>query len=271
MTGRWEEERLVALHALAAMGAILVLFPVTRTVAITFDPPSAPAVGLLVGITGIFAAPALRILARPRPLRIACAVAGLALVLITHFTPARPRPYTLVYAVSHDTGKAMWITPDSDGLPGAQRADVHDLFPLERSPLRTQQAQLEPIEAPRLVVMGDDRSGRTLHLRAFPPPGAELLAIYIDRPVRAARAQGKTIPGASKLVLYCTAPPSSGVDLSLDVDSGPIRARLVAQLPGLPAMRPARPADRVPKPGTLPPWDELLESDMTLSSKSFDL
>jgi hypothetical protein len=270
-TNRWEDERLFPLHALAAMGALLVLFPVTRTVAITFDIASAPAVGLLVGVTAVFSAPAVRLLARPRPVRMAVALTGVVLLVATHLTPARPRPYTLVYAVNHDAGKAMWITPDREGLPGALETPLPDLFPLERSRLRSQEAPVESIEAPRLVVMGDDRSGRTLHLRAFAPPGAELMALYVDRPVRAVRAQGKIIPAASKLVLYCSAPPAAGIDISLDVESGPVRARLVAQIPGLPAVRPPRAADRVPKPGTLPPWDELLESDMTLSSKSFDL
>jgi hypothetical protein len=59
------------------------------------------------------------------------------------------------------------------------------------------------------------------------------------------------------------------VDLPMD----PAALHVVAQRAGLPAAPELgpRPAELAPKPGTLPPWDELHESDMTLSAKRFTL
>ena len=100
------------------------------------------------------------------------------------------------------------------------------------------------------------------------------MVVSIDKGIAWAKVDGRAVsvgPGGALDFAY-SAPPASGVALAIGTD-GPVRVRVVAQRPGLPAdarLGPRR-ADTMPKSGMLPPWDEMLESDMTLITRTLTL
>jgi hypothetical protein len=115
--------------------------------------------------------------------------------------------------------------------------------------------------------------GRTLKVQVVPPPGAELLGVQITG-LASARVEGRLVPldqGALDVRFF--APPAAGVEISIRAaSSAPVLVRAASQRAGLPAEATpalgARPPDRMAKPGMLPPWEPLLESDRTIVARS---
>jgi hypothetical protein len=279
----------LALQLAAAAVAVLVVAPVAHQFFVAFGPHGLPMVGVLAAIVLSLAAPLVATIARAAPrgaplLALAVAVATWAgTQAMDTFDARHPRPDTLFFAVDADTREAFWVSSDAEPdawttrvLSGATPRALPAFFPRGTGKLLVRSASPAPFEAPSAKVIGDDASSdrRTLHVRAHAPPRAEMLAFSIASGLRAARVQGIDVPltASGGLAVYYTAPPVSGVDISVDREApGPIDLHLVSQRSGLPedaALGP-RPDGLMPRTGTLPPWDELTESDMFVVSKAF--
>jgi hypothetical protein len=109
-------------------------------------------------------------------------------------------------------------------------------------------------------------------VRVVPPEGAELLAVRIDH-VAATRVDGERLPvddEAASFRFY--APPAAGVEIELTrtPSAGPVTVRAASQRSGFPrgASPGTRSPESMPKPGMLPPWEGLLESDTTVVAVS---
>ena len=115
--------------------------------------------------------------------------------------------------------------------------------------------------------------GRAVRLRIVPPPGAVLLAVRATD-VLSARVEGRSLSASGgALAFRFYAPPAAGVEVEITTASrAPISVQVVSQRAGFPAdVTPApgpRPPEAMPKPGMMPPWDDLLESDMTIAARS---
>ena len=105
--------------------------------------------------------------------------------------------------------------------------------------------------------------------------GADLLAVRVDGALRAASVEGRDVPlVAGGLSFRFYAPPAAGIELALtrapSARAGSITVAVVSQRAGFPeGVGPGpRPPGLMAKPGMMPPWDELLESDMTIVART---
>jgi hypothetical protein len=287
---------MLAAHVVVATIAIVLLVPLAAMLAITFGPDAAPAVAWIAALVTTASVPALDAVARAgrawiAPALLACA--GLACIVLAAtrapFDADAPHPDTLAYALDADRGEASWVSfdaaPDawtSKLLANATPAPAADIVPRDPS-LRALRAPAPAtaLDHPRVDVVADSREGamRTLRARVVAPPEAELLVLHAPADARIASATlaGKPLALSfdGALDLYFFGPPAAGLDLTITCAAGPIRLRLVTQSSGFPAsvtpLVPARPPDTMPRPGSLPPWDELQESDRTLVTTALTL
>jgi hypothetical protein len=92
--------------------------------------------------------------------------------------------------------------------------------------------------------------------------------------VLAATVSGRPLPApGGTLAFRFFAPPPEGVEIVATMESPQkVRVEAVSQREGFPAgvtPRPGpRPPEAMPKPGMMPPWNPLLESDMTIAARS---
>jgi hypothetical protein len=273
----------VALQVLAPLPAIVVIAPFITQLPSAFGPAAAPAPAALAALCALLAAPALRHLLdafRRAPLA-ALAAAGALYVaagVLPPFDRGHPRPDTLFFAVDADAGRAFWASPDrapddwtSNVLDHASwRQDVPISFPLDGGFLTSEVAKVaEP--APEIRWLPASGGGAVL-VRVVAPPAAEVLAVRVDGPIASARVAGKPVSAGGEVALRFYAPRADGVEIELNPRGpGPITVRALSQRPGFPegaTPQPgARPPERMAKPGMLPPWDDLLESDMTIVAR----
>jgi hypothetical protein len=119
-------------------------------------------------------------------------------------------------------------------------------------------------------VTRDDRAtSKHLELRVVPPPGAELLVVRVRGAVRG-EIDGHAVPAHAGTVGFrYSAPPRAGFAMKLDLDASPLSIAIAAQRPGFPSALASvigsRPDTMMAKPGMLPPWDEMQESDATVT------
>ena len=279
----------IALHALAALPALLLVTPVIAFCFAAFGPDAAVMLAPLVATMVALLAPAVAILLAPdrRVLPSLAFALAMASLVVAHLTPAfdaaTPRPTTLLHAVDADLGRSWWVSPEppdawtSKVLSGARRGELPVYFASATQSLFAASAAYDAsVDAPNIAVTRDLRAeSHALELRIVPSPGVELIVVSIDNGVRWARIDGRAI-GVNKgsLDFAYWAPPAGGVALAVGAE-GPLHIRVVAQRPGFPAaaatLLGARPAGTMPKSGMLPPWDEMLESDMTLVTRTFTL
>jgi len=261
---------------------IVLLAPVLVTFYLAFGPDAAPVVAGLVAIVATLGAPALRHLLPDR--RVAPAiVAAIALAAIAvawtkpPFDRTAPRPTTLFFAADLDAKRSWWVSPDAPNewtakvMSGAVRGALPaHMFAFGGAELSARDVPHVDLPAARVEVVKDDRkASRSLDLRVVPPAHAELVVISVPSGVTAARVRNRSVPARfGALVFYYSAPPPDGFALSLEAE-GEIAVSVTVQRPGFPrvlgdAVGP-RPETLIAKPGMLPPWDEMQESDMTVS------
>jgi hypothetical protein len=191
----------------------------------------------------------------------AVALIGVALlgagVATSGFSPAQPRPDTLLYGLDPDTEQAYWITLDPRPdewtgrfLAGATRRALDELVgggdPI---PVLVAPAPAAALPPPSLTVDSQEQAGdvRTLRLRLASPrragrlhllagPGTRIVAASLgDAPPAAIEGNEVLISGL----------PAEGIALSVQVRaSGPARFTLVDRSTGLPDLPglPPRPA-----------------------------
>jgi hypothetical protein len=278
----------LALRVASAVPALVLLPPVIAFTFAAFGPDAALVLAPLVATVVAVLAPAIAILLAPdrRVLPSIALVLAFACFAVAHVTPAfdrtTPRPTTLLHAVDVDLERAFWVSPEppdawtSKVLAGAKRDTLPAYFASHTSSLFAASAPYDAtIAAPRVSITRDLRAeSRALELRVDPSTSDEILVVSIESGVAWARVDGHAITvskGALDFAYW--APPSRGVALAVGSE-GPIRVRVVAQRPGFPrsatALLGARPEGTMPKSGMLPPWDEMLESDMTIVTRTFD-
>jgi hypothetical protein len=270
-----------ALQVAAALPAIALVGPFLPQLADAFGPPIGPAIGAITALLVAIAAPAARLLLRPHGRWVlggALALAAAALVAANLWPPfdaRHPRPDTLFFAVDHDAGRAFWISsdPSPDAWTGAVLAGASSeravplpfTFPGDH---RVLAAPAEPVTepAPAITWLAENPMGRgrMLEVRVVPPPRAEVLGVQIDGSLASVTIDGRQAPPSFRYY----APPEGGITLALTTSSSAkVTVRVVAQRAGFPdaarALDP-RPPELMAKPAMMPPWDDLLESDMTL-------
>ncbi|AYN37728.1 M28 family peptidase [Streptomyces dangxiongensis] len=201
---------------------------------------------------------------RRRRLLMPCAGLLLGVVLIVGGLAAdgvdarRPSQVSLLYVLDADTGRALWAStglgthPWADRLVDEHHAHLEDGFPnLVRPEWRTGTAPAARVSRPTARVLSTERAGdtRTVRLRLGTEDGAaSRLMLYADTTgttVTEARVEGVHVPGGTnrptatgpwKWGLIQVAPPADGVEVTLTVrGTAPLRLRLVAETPGLPA------------------------------------
>lgn len=169
-----------------------------------------------------------------------------------------PSQVSLLHTLDADTGRARWAStgagthPWADRLVDGDRVDLEDGFPnLVRPEWRTGTAPPARVPRPTARVLSTERAGdtRTVRLRLGTEDGAaSRLMLYADTTgatVTEARVGDIRVPGGInrptatapwKWGLIHVAPPADGVELTLTVrGTTPLRLRLVAETPGLPA------------------------------------
>ena len=283
----------VLLHLASAIAIVVFFAPAASELLVAFGPAAAPALAVLLALAlGLMLPSLFFILAEGRGLAPLLALGGaVLLMLVAHLTPLfdreDPRPDTLFFAVDQDAKKSYWVTTDpaldewtGKRMAGAIRAPLPALLPMAPSAPLLHREVVPWIDerAAEVTVVSDDRAAPSgaLRLRVVPPPGAEFATVLVGAASRARGAvvQGKSVQPMPKgsLAFEYTAPPSDGFELDLDA-RGAVSLRVVVQTRGVPelpslALRP-RPPELMPRPQTLPPYDELEDSDMTIVSKSF--
>ena len=274
----------IALRVTATIPALLLVTPLFPICFAAFGPEAAIVLAPLAALIVALLAPAVARLLAPdrRALPSLVLAAAVACILWAHLTPAfdraTPRPTTLLHAIDVDAGRAWWASaepPDvwtSGVLAGARRGDLPAYFATGTPALFAAPADYDRAGvSPDVAVTRDLRAeSRALELRIAPSPGVDLMVVSIEKGIAWAKVDGRAVfvgPSGALDFAYW-APPAGGVALAVGAD-GPVRVRVVAQRPGFPAdarLGP-RPADTMPKSGMLPPWDEMLESDMTLITR----
>jgi hypothetical protein len=210
------------------------------------------------------------------------AIAGAA---TPSFDTTYPRPDTLFYAVDHDAETAYWATTDAapdvftgKELGGAVKSPLPEFVFIrpERVLLRR---EVPPIsgagDAADVQTATAEEPGRKT-LRVTPPPRADLVAVFVDPSVHVKHAwvNGKEVPplAAGGLAFYYPGAPQDGFDVALEgTFAEKVKLRVVSRTLGFPVDVGARPPELMPRSGTLPPFDDLLESDQTIAVKTFEL
>jgi hypothetical protein len=185
------------------------------------------------------------------------------------------------YAADLDAHKSWWASPDAPNewtakvMTGATRGALPaHMFVFGANNLSAREVPHVDLPGARVDVVRDDRKGsKTLDLRVVPPAHAELVVVNAPSGVVSARVQNRALsPRNGALVFYYSAPPSEGFALSLETDAS-ITLTIATQRPGFPRVLGdplgPRPETLMAKPGMLPPWDEMQESDMTVSVQRF--
>jgi hypothetical protein len=288
-----EDTRALPASLLAAAAALPLvgLFPLADVAMMVRGASLSPVAALVTAMAMSFAVPTVYFVllaGRGAPPLLAAAAALLGLVLGA-FTPsfdaADPRSDTLFYAVDRDADKAYWATSDAAPdaftgtvLGGAIKGPLPSFFFLhpDRVLLRREVPAVAGVgDAASVVAVSGEQPGRKV-LRVTPPPGADLVAVFVDASahVKHAWVNGEPLPPLAKggVAFYYPGAPQDGFDLALEgTGADAVKLRVVARTLGLPEGAGARPPELMPRAGTLPPWDDLAESDQTIAVKTFDL
>jgi hypothetical protein len=269
----------VALQLALPVPAFIVVAPFVTQLYAAFGPDLAFVPAAVAALLAALASPALRHLHGPRsraPLLALLTAGSLTAIAGTlpPFDAGHPRPDTLIFTVDADAGRAAWVSPDRavDAFTervlahAALQSDVPLPFPLGERVLVSEVAR---VDEPAPTIEWLEESGRTTRARVVAPPGAELLAVRVEG-ATLVRVAGRDVTGAA---FRFHAPPPAGVEMELRrAGAGPVTVRALSQRPGFPeaaAPQPGqRPAAIMARPGMMPPWDGLLESDMTLVART---
>ncbi|MDI1449915.1 M20/M25/M40 family metallo-hydrolase [Polyangium sp. 6x1] len=261
---------------LSALPALVLVVPVPYLLLIALGlPRAAPAVAIVVLLAGLFA-PLLEVLgvgaSRKPALGLAAAfMVTLGLAVATNpFSPARPRPACLAYALDADRREAVWTTTEEKPspwtalhIPEATRRAARFSLP-DQGTLR-HEAEAPPLDLspPQLESLGDTiHDGiRTLRFRIRSGRSAPfvLVSVTSEAPLRGGTIDGRRVDEPSGFRATTAEPwgftfqglPAEGIEASIDVAPGaPVSVRVVDRTYALPEslLRAPMPADVMPMP-----------------------
>ena len=217
------------------------------------------------------------------------AAAGLGLMLTASLTAGfdreHPKFNSAFYALSGDTGGALWVSPDrepdewtSQFFTGQTEVGALEQFVPSRSAFMKRPAPAAPLPAPGVAVVQDATSGdiRSTRLRVTSARRAPYVVVYLGPEVEVVRAwvggrevDMKELPPSgprSPWSVQYWGLPAEGFELSLETRAGrPLSMTVVDRSEGLPELggftyRP-RPENTIPAPY---PY-----SDTTVVNKTF--
>ncbi len=283
-------DRGVAAALALSVPPLVLVTPFLPQLVAAFGLGAAPAMGGLAALLAAFAAPAARIVLQPAPRLAPLAAAAIAAAcylganLHAPFDRDYPRPDTLFFAVDADSGHSWWLSPDpapdawtAAALAGAAPQTSAPLpYPLTASLLAAPATSASVEPGPAITWVGDTPagSGREVRVLVVPPTGAGLLGVHVDGLLWARVADHPVPLQGTSLEVRFYAPPAAGVALVMGTASpAPLTVRAVSRRSGFPvgatpAVSAQRPPELMAKPGMMPPWDALLESDATLVARS---
>ncbi|HVK66024.1 MAG TPA: M20/M25/M40 family metallo-hydrolase [Polyangium sp.] len=256
---------------LSALPALVLVVPVPHLLFIALGlPRAAPAVAVVVLLAGLVA-PLFEVLgagaSRKPALGLAAAFVitlGLA-VGTTPFSPTRPRPACLAYALDADRREAVWMTTEDKPapwttlhIPEATRRAARFSLP-DQGTLR-HEAEAPPLDLPppQFESLGDTihEGIRTLRFRLRSGRSAPfvLVSVISESPIRGATIDGRRVDEPSAFRATTAAPwgftyqglPAEGIEGSIDLAPGaPVTVRVVDRTYALPEqlLRAPMPAD----------------------------
>ncbi len=291
--GEEDSSRLAfAMRLVACVLPILLLVPVVATFYEAFGPDAAVVIGAIIALGSMLLAPAIAELVLPdrRVVPLGAFVAAAGVLALAWTTPAfdrfSPRPHTLLFAADLDAHRSWWVSPDAAPdawtakvLTGATRGALPaHMFAYGTQDLASAEVPFVDLAGAKVEIVRDDRATtKTIDLRVVPPSQGELVVVSVSGGIASVRAHGRALPAKNgACVFYYSAPPANGFALSLDVESaGKVKVRVTTQRAGFPRafydVLGPRPEGLIAKPGMLPPWDEMQESDMTVTTRAFEL
>lgn len=278
--------KLLAVLLISALPAIVLIVPMIYFVflAIGLGIPSLLAImttltlGLLVPHIALMSKPKKWLL--PGMALLVSAICILAASLTLGFDNSHRKSDSLFYALSADSGKAVWVSfdeqPDewtSQFFNGpVERGSISDYAPVNYDRFLKSDAPPLEISPPNVTVMNDTSTGdlRVLSLHIISTRQAPVIMMVVDQgaQILSTTINGRRVAHADNrsLLLGYFAPPKEGIDLTLESKlSGVITMQVSDQSYGLPespgiSFR-ARPESAMPAP--------LPFSDSTLVTKSF--
>jgi hypothetical protein len=227
----------------------------------------------------------------------AAAVLGLAWgAFWPGFSAAQPQLTNMAYALDADTGKAWWLSSDSEPNPwtiayipkGTARERADEFFPLGIGPIAGDRAPISmeyrrapaptlELIPPRIQVVGDvtESGKRRLTLHVDSPRGAPVMMLYAspETKVLGGAVEGiPLLPVKGRWFLSYSILPQAGITLALEVEAGShVRLRAVEHSYGFPEgqVQP-RPEWMGPKPNTPDFNRDPLKSDETVLGKTYE-
>jgi len=279
-----------AVLLLCAVPAILLLAPTLYLLYAAFSMGLVWVILALTALTlGLLATQLAVVTASGRWLVPALAASvGLGLMLTASLTARfdreHPKLNSAFYALSGDTGRALWVSPDrtadawtSQFFTGQTEVGAIEQFVPSRFPYMKAAAPPAPLPAPSVAVAQDETRGdiRSTRLRVTSARRAPSVAVYLGPEVEVVRAwvggrvvDMKALPSGpqSPWSVQYWGLPAEGFELNLETRTGrPLSLTVVDRTYGLPQLdgftyRP-RPADTIPAP--------FQYSDATLVNKTF--
>lgn len=206
------------------------------------------------------------------------------------FTPERPRPENIFYALNADTGKAVWASTDEQldnwtsefFAEGLKRGPISDYIPSTSNRFSSGPAPVASLPAPEVSLLNESTNNgvRSLRLRITSPRQAPFVSVTLESEteVVGASVNGKPIEHSQMAAqsdpnrqwrLFYYGPPAEGIELNLDIRSSqPLKLRVMDQSFELPASLTAsfkpRPDDKMPTAYPYNPY-----GDATMVSKTF--
>ena len=275
----------LAIILAGAAPAIFLVAPVIHFVYLALTESASWVLAILVALLLGILMPALQpimTLSR-RLLPAALAVLSLAFIISGHFAgrfdAQHPKPSNLFYALSADTGKAVWASFDKSPdewtgqfLAGGSRGDLNDYLPSDYQDFLRAPAPPAPLDAPDVKLVGE-ASGNGTRIMKFlvsSPRRAALLSLYTDRRAQVVDATINGKPAFNSAVnrwgLRFHGIPKEGIQLTLEIKSTePLTIRALDLSYGLPELPGAT---SNPRPDRLMP-SLYPYSDSTLVGKTF--
>lgn len=265
LTLRWRW----AILALSALPAVVLLSPTLYLIVVSLGLTMMPVAILLIVLVLALLMPQLIAIvpwAKGENNRAFPGVAFMASLLLlgyasfsSGFSPANPRPSSLMYGLNADTGAAQWLSVD--GQPdqfttqffGAtpQRGTAPEFLPNSTQPVMKADAPAIEAAAPQVEVLDDTVDGelRRLRLRITSPRQSPTLSIYADPAldvrsveIEGQRAQTSEIPAIlrrdPRWMLDYRALPPEGIEMTLEVANTPeVALTVIDRSVGLPEIQ----------------------------------
>jgi hypothetical protein len=207
--------------------------------------------------------------------------------LTSGFDKQHPEPYHLIYGLDVDAGKAVWASagqPDKWATQffskGSQISTLGQFYFKYPGTFLVSPAPLTSLPTPTVTLVSDEKkagSVRLLQLHVEAPANETSVFIHVNSQVNTTQASvnGKEINknGTNERFQFGTdwglryyAPPTTGIDLTLELESdSPVKVQVIGLSHGVPDIT-NTPVNSRPEPIMPAPY---LHSNSTMVSKTF--